>query len=231
MARVQFLTVLDGFPLTQQNIEDFIELFYRWPEDGSIFKFEIDGKNPKGILGECSYFEWGYRLHLWQKEIREAFEQGEHSPGGNTMPPRDIRVATGMVLLHELGHANQWPLFKGQGKFYGKLGGVDERGRVRMQSYFHRACEREARRFADEKLREACAYFGVPFHGTLQAPGMRAVVDQGTALQNALAQFQGPSDINLKDLKEALRGAGCLNPKAVADARSELAGRGVKVSS
>jgi hypothetical protein len=136
-----------------------------------------------------------------------------------------------MVLLHELGHANQWPLFKGQDKFYGKLGGVDKVGRARMQAYVHRACEREARRFADEKLREACAYFGVPFQGTLEVSVPMTMDGNGAAFQNALVQFRGPSDITLGELKEALRGAGCLNPKTVAEAKRELASRNVKVSS
>jgi hypothetical protein len=205
-----------GFDLLlTTQVRELIEMFYR----GGDTKFVIycDEKEPKN-LGHASFdaFARTFTVMLCRKNIVKWFESMGLS-GGDLKAP-DVRVAAASVLVHELKHCDQMTLHKGNGIFWGQLGGSTADGRPRMKRYRGRACEREARAYADEKLNEICAYFGLP--PVARRPENRAEDhEELDAVIDLLAEIDNPS---MDDIKDELRASGLLRPNNVMIVRKEL---------
>jgi len=206
----------DGFDLlTQAQVRDLIEMFFRGG-DTTFFIF-ADEKEPKN-LGHASYDAFGkvHTIMLCKKNIKKHFVLSKQS-GGN-IKASDVRVAAASVLVHELQHANQNLLHKGKGIFWGQMGGTNANGRPRMQRYRGRACEREAREYADQKMNEVCAYFGLPPCGR-RAEDRTEDHEELDAVIDLLAEIDNPT---MNDIKDELRASGLLRPNNVMIVKKEL---------
>jgi hypothetical protein len=208
--RVKFDDSFSGFILREDEIRDLVDLFYRW--DDGCFIFRCDEKERK-FRGEHRYdLGGGHTITLVRKNILRDYESGK-SVGGNMVAPT-LRVAAGMVLAHELQHANQ-------SKQHTRTEGF-----FKDHRYWNRACERDARAFVDEHLNEICAYFAV-------VPPMRSTVVDGVVGQDevlAVADLLGEcSDVTMEDIKDELRISKALNPKNVALVLERLRSQGFEI--
>ena len=208
--RIQFDESFAGFILTEDEVRDFIDLFYRW--DSGRFLIRRDEKERKFRGEHCYGLDGLHTITLVQKNIRRDYDQGKRV-GGNMVAPT-IQVAAGMVLAHELQHANQSKTHLRSEGFFNE------------HRYWNRACERDARMFVDEHLNEICAYFAVP-------PPMRGRVEGGVVGQDevlAVADLLGEcSDVTMEDIKDELRASRILNPKNVATVVELLKVQGFEV--
>lgn len=216
---IKFLD-FQGFDLLSTlQIKELIEMFYR----GGDVNFVISSLDHPKNLGDASYdgFSRTHTIRLSKKNIKKYFSLTGQS-GGDLRAP-DIKVAAASVLLHELQHCNQNLLHKGNGIFWGKLGGVQKDGKPRMKRYRGRACEREARMFADERLNELCAYFNLPPAG--RRPENRAEDhEELDAVVDLLAEIDNPT---MDDIRDELRVSGLLRPSNVMIVKRELLEMGV----
>lgn len=208
--RIQFDESFSGFVLTEDEVRDFIGLFYRW--GAGRFLIRRDEKERRFRGEHCCGMDGVHVITLVEKNIRRDFEKKQRV-GGNLVAPT-LQVAAGMVLAHELQHANQSRQHLRTEGFY-----TDHR-------YWNRACERDARQFVDEHLNQICAYFAVdpPMRGRVEevAPGQEEVL--------AVADLLGEcSDVTMEDIKEELRTSKVLNPKNVATVIALLKEQGFEV--
>ena len=212
----------DRFILSEAEVRDFIEMFYRWGDTKFLIRTD---ESERTFRGECQSNWDGHVITLVRKNIEWDHARGR-ACGGNLVAPT-VKSAAGMVLAHEIEHANQSKFHKNASKFYGKLGGLNKKGQPRMQRYKYRACERDARQFADERLSEICSYFGTPFQ-------TRQVLSDGgnspDEVLNVAALLQGVSAPTMEDVRDELRASKILNPKNVQLVVEELKKRGVAVS-
>jgi biotin operon repressor len=213
----------DGFILSEEEVRDLVEMFYRWGDTRFVFTTD---ENERAFRGEC-FSNWaGHTITLVRKNIVKAFENGKHC-GGN-LPAPTLKVAAASVVVHELQHANQYKLNSGQNKFYGKLGGLRKDGKPRMQHYKNRACERDARNFADERMGEICAYFAVPFQ---KGPAGTNGSGQGAEVLNVAALLLDCEEVSMDDVRDELRASKALTPTNVRAVIEELKKNGLEISS
>lgn len=213
--KIVFHDFQDFTLLTQAQVRDMIEMFYR----GGDTNFVIVAANPSksSQLANAAYeaFSNTHTITISEKRIRKHCTDGY---AGGDLPAPDIKTAAASILVHELQHANQNLLHKGNGLFYGNLGGTNAKGQPRMKHYRGRACEREARAYADEKMNEICAYFGHPpvarraENRTEDHAELDAVID-------LLAEIDNPT---MNDIKDELRASGLLRPNNVMIVKKEL---------
>ena len=155
--------------------------------------------------------------------INKVFARGL-ACGGNLKAPT-IKVAAAMVLAHELQHANQSLIHKDSSVFYGNLGGVTSSGKPRMKRYRGRACEREAREFADEKLSDICAYFSVPIETR-----KRVATQSESEISDLVEIFSECEEVSMEDIKEELRASKILSPTNVMEVKLQLKEMGIKIT-
>lgn len=206
-----------GFDLLNTlQIKELIEMFYRGGDTNFIIT--TNEKEPKN-LGHASYcgFSRTHTVMLCKKNIKKYFALTGQS-GGDLKAP-DLKVAAASVLLHELQHCNQNLIHKGNGIFWGQLGGYQSDGKPRMKRYRGRACEREARAFADDKLNELCAYFGLP-PCARRAENRAEDHEELDAVIDLLMEIDNPT---MDDIKDELRASGLLRPNNVMIVKKELA--------
>lgn len=210
-----------GFDLLNTlQVKDIIEMFYR----GSDINFVICAHNLDGnTMGNASYdgFTKTHTIKLCQRNIKKFFEK-QGQAGGDLKAP-DIRTAAASVLVHELQHCNQNLIHKDNGIFWGKLGGITKDGKPRMKRYRGRACEREARAYADEKLNELCVYFNLP-PVARRAENRVEDHEELDAVIDLLAEIDHPT---MDDIKDELRASGLLRPNNVMIVKKELTEMGV----
>lgn len=221
---ITFDKTFSGFVLSEDEVRDFIEMFYRWED--SKFLICRDEKERK-FRGQHSQ-DWSgtHIITLVEKNIKRDFDAKKRT-GGNFVAP-SLKIAAGMVLAHELQHANQTKLHKHETTFYGKAGGMTPTGKPRMKQYWGRACEREAREFVDNKMPEICAYFQTPWEGR----GGPTIGNHGDANREAAAVaelLQECSEVTMEDVKEELRASKILNPRNVIFVVEELKRNGVDI--
>jgi hypothetical protein len=195
-----------NFILSEDEVRDFIEIFYRWGDD----RFTITtNETERSFRGQHSRDLGGrHIITLVAHNIKKDFRDKKRT-GGNLVAPT-LKVAAGMVLAHELQHANQSKIHKNESSFYGQ-----------KKRYWNRACEREAREFVDNNMPEICAYFQAPWQGT-RAP---AIGNHGDANGEALAVaelLQECSEVTMDDIRDELRASKILNPKNVQIVVDEL---------
>ncbi len=199
----------DDFILNEDEVRDFIDLFYRWGD--ATFRINTDEKERKWRgLHSTGLGEHSHTITLSQKNITRDFNR-KIRIGGNMVAP-SLRVAAGMVLAHEIQHANQAKFHLNEMGFYGKKIGLTPTGRERKQQYNNRACERDARQFVDEHLNEICAYFSV------DPPTRRKPLGPGISQEEvlAVADLLGEcSEVSIEDIKDELRASKVLTPNNV----------------
>jgi hypothetical protein len=209
--------------LTEQAVRDFIEMFYRWGpthfkivgvRNATEARRYLDEPKLKGaVRGVHQFFPLSDRhmIVLVRDSIIDGFKRSRHL-GGNVIPPT-LQAGAAMVLAHELQHANQHKIHKGDSGFF------------KEHAYFDKATERDARAFADEKLDEICAYFGVP-------PPRRKPVErppEESEVDDVIELLRDIPDVTMDDIREELRASKILNPKNVKKVVDILEGGGLVV--
>jgi len=209
---------MDNFILTKDEIMDIVELFYRWGD--ARFKF-AEGKCAKSTYLGQHICRWDgeHQITLSNRVIQRCFANKARIGGNKTVAPT-IKAAAAQVIVHELMHANQEKLHKGEKGFYGIKNGHTQTGKPKMKRYWGRACEREAREYVDVKFNEILAYFNLPLQkGSKVRDG---VANGGVAAEVSavIALFLECSEVSADDIRQELRLSKILNPgnfKAVAD--------------
>lgn len=208
---VTFQPSFQGFLLSEAEVRDFIDMFYRWGD--AKFNILCD-ESEKRFRGEHRLGLSGMHIiTLVRKNITRDYE-AKIRIGGNLQAPT-LKVGAGMVLAHELQHANQTKIHKLSESFF------------KSKSYHHRACERDARAFVDEHMEEICGYFAVPFQSRSRCAGAG---NQGEAAEEALAVAALLSEcegVTMDDIREELRASGILNPRNVQAVVGELRRQGL----
>lgn len=208
---ILFKESFQGFILTEPEVTDLIEMFYRWGDS----TFVIGCADRADFMGEHSGHAGDHVITLCRSSIEHEFE-AKKRVGGN-LPAPNLRIAAACVLAHELQHANQTKIHRLKGKFFGHLGGRDKLGRTKMQRYWHRACERDARQFVDERMPEICAYFDAPFQTMRNGGAVVAKEWTDGGPQRVAALLREGGRATMDDIREALRAEGVLSPAAVAE--------------
>jgi hypothetical protein len=209
--------------VSEEATADFVEMFYRWPACNFEFvafqsahewkNFFSEKKTNYKLVGEHRYYGFGgHRISLIVDNLEKYFAKG--SPlGGNVCSP-SLQVSAAMVLAHELQHANQVKMHAASSAFY------DD------HKYIDRACEREARNFADEKFGEICVYYGI------ETPLKKQVIrptDEQSELEAIKDLLLECHSVTMDDVKDELRASKLLNPKNVKNIISDLRLAGVKI--
>lgn len=206
--------------INEQQAKDLIDLLFRG-EDGN---FVLHGHLPDGISRKKSEglagrhlveMDGTHRIHLVPENIRSRCAK-EDTIGGNRKI-KDPQLGAGLVLAHELQHANQSLIHKGNSSFW---------GRKAFQRYYSRACEREARGFADDNYALVAGTLG------LQLPRGGLKVDHTEAeLEDIWCCLSECDEVSLRDIVEELRESGLNNPENVRRTRERLDSAGVRVLS
>lgn len=145
--------------LTKEQVVDLIETMSR---HDSIFV--VNGKMTKRENSYCMgmhvYDEMldSHQIFINPELVKKSFESSLKT-GGNVIAPQ-LRVAMGMVIAHEVQHANQHRLHSMTDKsFFGK----------KRSRYESRPCEREARQFADESIDLISSVLGIATNANARA--------------------------------------------------------------
>ena len=201
----------EDFLLTQDEAQDLVDMFYRW-EDARFF-IHVDNKQLHYRGMHTRTPDGLHTIMLCKRNIVRDFRKGT-TMGGNMKAPA-LRAAAGMVLVHELQHANQTKLHRAEEGFY------------RDHKYWNRACERDARQFVDEHMNEICAYFGV------EAPARRKVsasIPGDEEAQAVIGLLSECSAVTMDDVRDELRASKILTPENVARVVQSLREQGIDIS-
>lgn len=204
--------------LTEEQVRALIDLLYRGEDD----RFVIYGCLPEGIRGprrdslggmHQKLLDGRHCIHLVPKNIRSRASRGG-AIGGNRKVS-DPKLAIGLVLAHELQHANQTLNHKPGSSFYGKP----------FQRYAAHACEREARQYADDNLGLVAGVLGISL------PNGGFQTDNATELVDVIDCFLDLDEMPVADLILELKECGINNPENVRRCREKLQEYGVRVLS
>lgn len=203
---------MERFALSRSEIEDIVEMFYRWED--SKFKF-IEGKMDKATYRGQHVCRWDglHEITFSMKKIEKDFKSGKKIACNMKAPT--LKVAAAMVLMHELQHANQEKMHKGEMGFYGMMQGVNARGNPRMKQYWGRACEREARSFVEEHINEVCAYFAAPFQMRRKAAAIGDNGSESREVSAVAALLKECPGVTMDDVRDELRASKILTPSNV----------------
>lgn len=198
--------------ISGQEVRDLVQLLYA----GADTNFEIISCQMKRFRGQHQYFGL-YRVHRIQidrRNIQSAVERKIHC-GGNSIAP-NLRMGVGMVLAHELQHANQFLRHKWNEIFFTK------------KKYISRPSEMEARQFVDNNLDVIAGVLGFRLeHRQTRTPTLGGTKDRLIKLADDL---EGSQTLTVKDLVEELRSSRMNNPKNVERLSNILIERGVKIT-
>lgn len=217
--RVQFEEWAEARRLiSEEEVRALVDLLFRG-EDAS---FTLHGCLPPGTsrahrsgLGGRHTLEMDgvHTIHLVPENVRRRASRG--GPIGGNRRIGDPRLAMGLVLAHELQHANQTLIKHGDG-FYGKP----------FQTYQGRAAEREARQFADDNLDVVAGVLKI------ELPREGFVADATEADLDDLAEcFCDLDSVHVRDIADELRADGMNNPENVRKVRERLEAMGVSIQS
>jgi hypothetical protein len=211
--------------LSEDEVCDFVDMFFNY-DDTNVTWTIMNVDKGVDFNGQHMYNPntREHTITFSKKNIAKNYCKGRRDFGGNLkLPDIDMKAAAALVLAHELQHANQSKLHKGNELFYGNLGGLDSRGKPRMKHYRGRACERDAREFVDGHLNEIFAYFNLP-------PPRRNKVfvpedsDELVEVADLLCEC---AEITFEDIRDELRASRILNPRNMQRMLEILRTRGV----
>lgn len=182
--------------MSYTEVKDVIDSLFRGESNFSIYgSMRHDRKNrPTLGLHVSGVLFSGHEIYLAPHKIKACFERGS-TCGGNRKAP-NLKIAMGMVLAHEIQHANQSLIHEDHpSSFYGK-----ERSRYRT-----RPCEREARSAADESIPILAGIFNIElFKEKIE----EVPQDELYLIAECLAEAD---EISTKDIVEELRFSGLNN--------------------
>lgn len=196
--------------LLRENVRDLADLFIRFDNKTIYFHGymrEDRLKNKKKMtLGLHSYDPLFDRhdIYIDPQKIEFCFGSKMRT-GGNRIAP-DIHIAVGMVLAHEMQHANQYIHHNGQLSFFGK----------KKSKYKTRPCEREARSFADENVQVIANVLGISI-------SKEKLIDVPQDELSLIADCLSESDeVTVTDIVDELRQSGLNNAVNVMKVKSLL---------
>lgn len=209
--------------LTEQEIIDIIDMFYRFDDCNFYITCHID-RPRKGLRGQQQYNSIMklHTIYLSPDNIRQGFDEKSRM-GGNMLAPT-LKMGVVMVLAHELQHANQALL-------HGNTPDTYMFRHVPFQKYKARPCEKDARSFVDDNMDQIAAICDVK----LEDHKLDNVIDlDDEELENELedlADVLGElEEVHVRDINEELRSLRLNNAKNVGVVKELLKERGVKVS-
>lgn len=200
--------------LTKREVLDLLDVLYRGTDTFHIFGVMRSDRQRRPTLGlhVTSDFFGGHEIYLAPQKIHDCFYRGLPT-GGNRKAP-NVRLAVGMVLAHEIQHANQTILHENHpASFYGK----------RRSRYRTRPCEREARQFADDSISIIAGVLGVEL---AKEPVVAIPSDEVNLVAECLAEAD---EVSIQDIVEELRQSGLNNAVNVSRVKGMLAEWGVKL--
>ncbi len=200
--------------LTRFEVKDMAEIFFA--ADANIMfhgKMKEKIKNPKSTRGLHSYFDGSHHIYFNWDLIRESFRAKQ--PSGGNVAVADLRVLAGMVLAHEVQHANQHHVHELQHKSFWK-----RRGR-----YMTRPSEREARNFADNNIDVIAGVLGVSLVGRDRS---RTIIAEPEIISIA-ESFVGAERVAVSDIVEELRYSRLINAVNVDKVSEILREMGIEV--
>lgn len=206
--------------ISEQEIRDLVDVLFRGDRSFHIHGVMHESRakprpNGRKTLGLHMFdvMTGEHDIYLDPSGIIETFEQGRPT-GGNRIAPTP-EMAMGMVLAHELQHANQTIVHSSHpAAFYGH-----KRSRYRT-----RACEREARMFADDSVPLIAGVLGVEI---LKEQLVEVPPDELEFIADCLAETD---EIVTADIVEELRHSGLNNAVNVSRIKVLLEDRGVLLS-
>jgi hypothetical protein len=201
--------------LSKTQVKDLVDVLFRGDRTFHIHTQMHESRRSRPTLGLHMYspFFDQHDIYLAPRKIRECFEAGRSAAGNRAAP--DLRIAMGMVLAHELQHANQSIVHSTHpDSFYGK-----KRSRYRM-----RPCEREARQFADDSIPIIAGVLGIELKKEylIEVPS-----DELNEVAECLAEAD---EITVPDIVEELRQSGLNNIVNIQKVRALLEGWDVRVA-
>jgi hypothetical protein len=203
---------MEDFALSESEIKDIVEMFYRWED--SKFVFDQDKMAKRTYRGQhVCMWDGTHKISFSMKNIEKDFKNKQRI--ACNMPAPTLKVAAAMVLAHELQHANQEKLHKGEMGFYGRMQGTTKNGNPRMKQYWGRACEREARAFVEEHLNEICAYFAAPFQMRRKAATIGDNGSENREVSAVAALLKECPQVTMDDVRDELRASKILTPANV----------------
>ena len=204
-------------PLRVDEIRDMVSLFYE-NESGHVSvygRMKSDVRDKRRTRGLCVTEQPGvHEIFMNFDLIKESWKKKEGTGGTLWVP--DLKIAAGMVLAHEVQHANQYLHHEGgRNSFFGK----------RRSRYKTRPSEVEARRFADEKINEIAAVLDVK----LEMSSVHRVSDLDAELECIIDDLCEFEELEMSDLIEELRDAGMYNSINLNEVRKRLVNSGVVI--
>lgn len=200
--------------LTHQEVKDLAEIFFRF-DDNIIFhgKMKEGVKDKKSVRGLHSYTGGSHHIYFaW--DLIKLSHKTKRAIGGN-VAVANLRVLCGMVLAHEVQHANQHHVHEEKHKSFWKRHG----------RYATRPSEREARNFADNNIDVIAGVLGVSLVGRDRSKTI--VADQ--EIIDVAESFVGAEKVAVRDIVDELRLSKMNNPINVEKVRDILEEMGVEV--
>lgn len=205
--------VCDGFNpvlLTKQQVKEIIELFF----NGTDTKFCVmtgSGKaSSRSARGVHIYNLLGGYHEIYLNTPLIINHYSRRLPMGGNRVAVSVQHAAALVLCHEVQHANQTLKHRSEHEFY--------KGKYRA-----RACEREAREFADKNYDMLAAFVGKQI--VKHRSGDYVPCDMGRLIES----LKEAGTVTFDDVREGLRLTDSNNAKSFEVLVSSLREAGVRV--
>jgi len=202
--------------LSKLEVRDLIDVLFRGNDVSITVYGEMTAEN-KTARGLCTYNEMfnTIDIHLSPARIKKSFNG--NAPCGGNRQSISYKMAIAAVLAHELQHANQYQIHSSShSSFFGK----------KKSKYRTRACEMEARNFADENTEVIAGVLGVKLPKT---PFKIQMPDELQLIIETFLEASG-SFVEMADITDELRLCGLNNAVNVTKVRSELQKSGLKIT-
>ena len=203
--------------LKEDEIEDLIEMLYRWGDTRFHIIFSDKHKKWRGSA-QWRALEREHEINIYVDNIKKDVKTGIAIAGSQPAPEGSIRAGIAMVLCHELQHCNQVKFHKQDAKstFYGG------------HQYWNLASEREARGYVDEKLNEICAYFNIK--PTMRRAAVHTDGDESKEVKAIIRLLSECDRVTSDDINDELRASNLMSPANFSAVKRGLLKKGIKTS-
>lgn len=187
--------------VSEHEMQDLVSAFYRYDQHVriSIGRKPSDPRDrKKKTMGLHFWTGTHHSIDIFVDNIRDSFKGGTRA-GGN-YPPPSFKMAVGMVLVHELTHANQAHTHSRDERFYN------------ARVYKSRPCEREARATVDGNMRIISEILSEPF---VQSNVLIERPPEDQEILDIVDSFSLLDEVKLDDIKDELRSSRILTPSNV----------------
>lgn len=181
--------------LSKTEVQDLIDALFRDDAHFRIYGKMRKDRKSKPTLGLHVYdaITDSHEIYLSPEKIEACFNMKTRA-GGNIVAPH-LKIAMGMVVAHEVQHANQHLVHGDEKSFFGK----------KRSRYRSRPCEREARNIADESIHIIAGIVGVE----LLHEKFEKIPDD--EVESVAECFLDWDDVSTQDIVEELRNSGINN--------------------